>query len=124
MEEEKQALGGLLVDTLNILLEFDPRWLDPKFGNQDERDYEFIDATHGSLGDVMLSIQDRYQAIVPDWEPPKLCPTCSLLDCENEGECEEDRKGAGCIVCGRHRTLDALGACAECEEDHGHTSTD
>ena len=44
MEEEKQALGGLLVDTLNILLEFDPRWLDPKFGNQDERDYEFIDA--------------------------------------------------------------------------------
>jgi len=76
-------LEGKLVQAI---LGFDPRWLDPKFNDQENSDYDLLRATEEALGDLMLSFQEKYQEIHPEWRPPELCP-CGWPTCA--GDCEE-----------------------------------
>ena len=78
---------ALREETIQALLGFDPRWLDPQFRNQDESGYQLIESTYEALGDVLLSFQSQYKEIRPDWEPPKHCP-CGWPGCEKDGDCE------------------------------------
>ena len=90
MDAEYELEGWLM----KTMLEFDTRWLQPGFQSQDDSGYNLVEATHESLGDVLLHLHDQYKQIHPDWEPRKLCPTCSLLDCENEGSCDDGEGSA------------------------------